>query len=120
MLWWKNVLRYTQNSRRKDTKKTKYKKIRKTEEENTLSKLQFENDFLTIEENQQILSKYNSRTMDTEQFKNYIKEKNLFAMRFGKFYQENFYRKLNFNTKINRKSSEDRFLERFKNMFGTP
>jgi len=116
----KEVLRYTHVQRRHETKKTKYKHIRQKEEKNYLVQLECDNDFMSVKENNQILSQYNSRTTWFEEFKDYVREKNLACLRFGELYQESIFRKLDFNTKINTDRCEDKFLSKFQKKFGDP
>lgn len=114
------VLRYTQAQRRHETKKNKYNQIRKGEEDNYIVRLECEDDFISVKENEKILSQCNSRTTYFEEFKDYVKEKNLAFLRFGELYKEHIFRKLNFNAKINSDRNEDRFLNRFQKTFGDP
>lgn len=112
------VLRYTQLQRKKATKKTKYKNIRMYEEDGLLIRLKTDDDFHTIREDNKAMRDFNSRTCSFEDFKVYLKEKNLMAQRYASFYTENIFRKLNWNTKINTQRSEDLFVERFKHTYG--
>ena len=103
-----NVIRYTQNQRRKDMKKTKYKKIRREQE------------IYKVKESRDLLSQHNSKTVDFHSFKEYIKSKNKDREENKVFWRDKIYRKLNFNTKINVKKSEASFLNHFKDVYGSP
>ena len=116
----KNVLRYTQAQRRHETKKTKYKHIRKKEEGSLMVRLEGETDFMNVQENYDVLSQTNSRSVSSELFKNYIREKNLCSVRFSELFQRDIFRKLRMNTETNTKRSESKFLKRFKSVFGAP
>ena len=102
----KNTLKYTQNDRRKATKKTKYKQIRKSIETCDLIK------------SRDKLSEYNSRTVFFTLFKEFITHKNKDSYAFMDIWRKSIHRKLNFNTKINTKRSEALFCNKFKDTFG--
>lgn len=109
------TLRYTQDERRKVSRKKKYSKIRKKKENEVLT---YEG--MTISRHMKILSEHNSRSMDVEKFKDFIFAKNEMSKDFSSVYEEPIFRKLRFNSKINLKSSEDKFVNKFKNMYGDP
>ena len=112
-----HFLRYTQNERQVQTGFRKYRKIRLFEEWKT--RLRFKED-LTLQENLKLLSEHSGNSTTFSELEQYILQKNLFAERFGLFYQEYFHRKFRFNTKINTKRSEDNFIKRFKETYGSP
>ena len=101
-------------------KKTKYKHIRKKEEGSLMVRLEGETDFMNVQENYDVLSQTNSRSVSSELFKNYIREKNLCSVRFSELFQRDIFRKLRMNTETNTKRSESKFLKRFKSVFGAP
>ena len=111
------VLRYTQNSRRKVSRKSKYNKIRRSIEDDVIVKLQVDTDFHTIKDDLKDIMKTNSRSCSTIEFKKYILEKNKMSLRYSQLYQEPIFRKLKLNTFINIKSSEDKFINEFKNTY---
>ena len=105
------TLRYTQNSVRKARKKTRYKAIRKSIEKPKVIELQRASEEIQC---------CNSKTVFSETFKEYIGVKNKQERELGKLYQVETYRKLNFNSWMNNKRSEDRFVNKFKEVYGTP
>ena len=102
-------LRYTQNTRRKHQKKTRYKQIRQKLEKDDKDQLD-----VIIEE----LKKCNKKTVDFQTFKEYIIIKNKYEKSFQKLYCNKTYRKLRFNTWMNTKRSEDLFVKKFKEVYG--
>jgi len=105
------TFRYTQNQRRFETRKKRYIKIRAE-----LMKEKIKGK--TINEWQNSLSKFNSKTCDYETFKKYIKEKNLVNKKIYGHYCKEIYRKLQFNSYINTKKSESKMLKNFSKKFG--
>ena len=105
------TLRYTQNERRKVSCKSKYRKIRKSVEEEHKGK--------SVKDYLNELSQCNSRTTSVEKFKEYLKIKNLMAHEYFQVYQKTIFRKLRLNSKINLKRSEDKFISKFKKTYGT-
>ena len=114
------TFRYTQNQRRKETKKTKYKKIRKKKESEKMIRLEDDEEFHSIQDDINKLRETPKKTVDWKKFCSYILSKNKFAQRFQDVYNQSIFRKLRFNTKINTTRSEDKFLERFEKTFGSP
>ena len=111
------VLRYTQNSRRAVSRKSKYNKIRRSIEDDVIIKSPLDTDFHTIKDDFKDMMKLNSRSCSTVEFKKYILEKNKMYLRYSQLYQEPIFRKLKLNTFINMKSSEDKFINKFKNTY---
>ena len=103
----KNILRFTQNSLRKARKQTKYKKIRKEVLNDT--------EYKEIKEK---LSGCNSRTSRSSVFEEYIKIKNEKSFLRLKQYRRRILRKLRFNSFINTRSLEDRWMNCFKETYG--
>jgi transposase len=105
--------RYTQDTRRKETKAKKYR--------NYLQKRK--NDFLVegksivLWENE--LSAFNKKTTDFEAFKDYIAMKNDLNNHLAPFYNEYIFRKLKLGSYIRRQITESRLLKRFKTLFGS-
>ena len=108
------TFRYTQNQRRLETRTKKYMKI--TEKVNTETKINNQ----TIKKIESILSVLNSKTVNYEEFKKYIKEKNKVNNILYKHYQQEFFRKFKLNRFINMQKSEAKMIDNFKNKFGTP
>lgn len=111
------TLRYTQNCRRKMSGRIKYRKYRLLNERNARAA---EMDDLDLQENFQLLSQYSGNSMTLAELSEYVFQKNLYADRFISHYQQSFYRKFKFNSKINTKRSDDLFLKRFRATYGPP
>ena len=103
----KNKLKYTACQRRIESLSKRCNKIIQTEK---IKK--------GIIEKETILSKYNCKTVNYEEFKKYIIEKTKLNDELRSFYEENLYRKLKWRTCIYRRKSEDKFLNRIKEKFG--
>jgi hypothetical protein len=108
------TFRYTQNQRRLETRTKKYMKI--TEKVNNETKINNQ----TIKQIETILSVLNSKTVNYEEFKKYIQEKNKINKVLYKHYQQEFFRKFKLNKFINMQKSEAKMIENFKIKFGTP
>jgi len=108
------TFRYTQNQRRLETRTKKYMKI--TEKVNTETKINNQ----TIKQIESTLSILNSKTVNYEEFKKYILEKNKVNKTLYEHYQQEFFRKFKLNKFINMQKSEAKMIENFKNKFGTP
>jgi transposase len=106
-------LRYTQNQRRKETKSKKYLRIIEGFKQDTTI------DSQTVLQWESELSQYNHKTLIFEQFRTYIRQKNLINSRLLIFYEGLIYRKLRFNGYVNRQRSESRFMNRFRQIFGS-
>jgi hypothetical protein len=108
------TFRYTQNQRRLETRTKKYMKI--TEKVNGETKINNQ----SIKQIESILSILNSKTVNYEEFKKYILEKNKVNKTLYEHYQQEFFRKFKLNKFINMQKSEAKMIENFKNKFGTP
>jgi len=71
-----------------------------------------------IEKMESELSDQNSKTVNYDKFKNYIKEKIKLNDKITNFYQEKLFRKLKWRTQIYRRKSEDKFLNRIEETYG--
>jgi hypothetical protein len=103
--------RYTQDTRRKETKAKKYRNYlqeRKKELVDGKSVVEWETD----------LSAFNRKTTDFERFKAYVSKKNELNRRLAPFYNEYIFRKLKFGGYIRRQITEARLLKRFEKLFG--
>ena len=69
----------------------------------------------TIIEWETELSKYNRKSLDIEQFKEYCIKKNEMNYHLSNFYEKQLYRKLKLNGYWNRLKSEQKLLNQFKN-----
>ena len=108
------TFRYTQNQRRLETRTKKYMKI--IEKVNSETKINNQ----TIKQIESTLSVLNSKTVNYEEFKKYIQEKNKVNKTLYEHYQQEFFRKFKLNKYINMQKSEAKMIENFKNKFGTP
>ena len=106
--------RYTQNQRRLETRNKKYMKI--VEKINSETKINGK----TIKEIESVLSKYNSKTCDFDEFINYLKIKNKINRCLFEQYQNTIYRKLKWNRFINKQKSESKMLKNFEKRYGGP
>ena len=82
-----NEFRYSQDSRRKETKLKKYAKIIINLKEEKI-------DGKTIVEYETELSLFNRKTLDIEEFKKYVKKKNEINHKLFTFYEKYIFRKL--------------------------
>ena len=108
------TFRYTQNQRRLETRTKKYVKI--TEKVNSETKINNQ----TIKQIESTLSVLNSKTVNYEEFKKYVTEKNKVNKILYEHYQQEFFRKFKLNKYINMLKSEVKMIENFKDKFGTP
>ena len=127
------TFRYSQNQRRKETKSKKYMKIiDKDKKEEVPLKHQINvGDFLgligingynyvnkSVKEIETELSLYNSKSCLLNNVKEYIKTKNTTNNILYNYYAKKLYRKLKWNSFINRQKSESEMLNNFKQIFG--
>ena len=108
------TFRYTQNQRRLEIGIKKYRKI--IHKVNTETKI---ND-KSIKEIESILSLFNSKTVNYDEFKKYIIEKNKVNYTLFNHYQQKFFRKFKLNTYINTQKSEAKLITNFSNKYGKP
>lgn len=107
------TFRYSQDQRRKETKMKKYNKLI----------LQFKQEKIkgrSVFEYEDTLSKYNRKTLDMEKFKDYIVVKNEINEKLKIFYNRYIFRKLKLNIYLNTKRSEQRMINNFKKIYGSP
>jgi hypothetical protein len=107
-----NTFRYSQDQRRKETKKKKYSKIQ--------LKLKREkiDGHKTIIELETELSKLNKKSLNITKFKEYIKKKSEINDLLFSFYEKYIFRKLRLQSYRNTKKSEQKMMNRFKLIFG--
>ena len=108
------TFRYTQNQRRLETRTKKYSKI--IEKVNNETKINNQ----TIKQIESTISTLNSKTINYEEFKKYIKEKNKINNILYKHYQQEYFRKFKLNRFINMQKSEAKMINNFENKFGKP
>ena len=113
-------LRYTQNQRRKETKSKEYQRSLEQFKASTVIKgqtvIQWETQF-SIQINN---GEYSCKTLDFEKFQRYVQYKNVLNSKLLEFYEIFEHRRLKWYGYINRQKSEGRFLNRFKELFGSP
>ena len=108
------TFRYTQNQRRLEIGTKKYRKIiNKVNAETTI-------DNKTIKEIETTLSLFNSKTVNYDEFKKYIIEKNKVNYKLFNHYQQTFFRKFKLNTYTNAQKSEAKLITNFSNKYGKP
>jgi len=106
-----NKFRYSQDQRRKETKKKKFSKIHlelKQEKINGKTIIEWETE----------MSKFNRKTLNITKFKEYIKNKSEINGMLFSFYEKYIFRKLRLQSYRNTKKSEQKMLNNFKCIFG--
>jgi hypothetical protein len=106
-----NKFRYSQDQRRKETKKKKFSKIQlelKQEKINGKTIIEWETE----------ISKYNRKSLNIPKFKEYIKKKSEINGMLFTFYEKYIFRKLRLQSYRNTKRSEQKMLNNFKRIFG--
>jgi hypothetical protein len=106
-----NKFRYSQDQRRKETKKKKYSKIQlelKKEKINGKTIIEWETD----------LSKLNRKSLNITKFKEYIQKKSEINHILFTFYEKYIFRKLRLQSYRNTKKSEQKMINQFKKIFG--
>jgi len=111
-----NTFRYSQDQRRKETKKKKYSKIQlKLKRE----QIEGHGTSRTIIELETELSKLNKKSLNLTNFKEYIQKKSEINRLLFSFYEKYIFRKLKLQSYRNTKKSEQKMLNRFKHIFGS-
>ena len=105
------TFRYTQDSRRKETKSKKYSKL-------ILEFKKEKIDGKTIIEYETELSQFNKKSLDIEKYKEYIKKKNEINNKLFAFYNKYIFRKLKLNGYMNRLKNEQKLMNKFQKVFG--
>uniref|UniRef100_A0A6C0JNP6 Cas12f1-like TNB domain-containing protein n=1 Tax=viral metagenome TaxID=1070528 RepID=A0A6C0JNP6_9ZZZZ len=106
-----NKFRYSQDQRRKETKKKKYSKIQlELKKEKIHGK--------TIIEWETELSKLNRKSLNISKFKEYIQKKSEINGMLFSFYEKYIFRKLRLQSYRNTKRSEQKMINQFKKIFG--
>jgi hypothetical protein len=108
------TFRYTQNQRRLETRVKKYSKIINSINNQTIIN---GNNIIDIET---LLSLYNKKTCDYENYKEYITQKNKLNYLLYSHYEKTLFRKLKLNKYINTQKSESKMLNNFCKKFGKP
>ena len=103
----KNKLRYTAFQRRTETLLKRNQRILLTEKGK-----------LRITESETELSEYNSKTVNVDKFKEYVKAKNKVNKECGTFYRKALHRKMKLRQYVYTQKSEDKFIGRMKTLYG--
>jgi hypothetical protein len=106
-----SIFRYSQDQRRKETKKKKYSKIQlelKQEKINGKTIIDWETE----------LSKLNRKSLNIQKFKEYIQNKSEINGMLFTFYEKYIFRKLRLQSYRNVKKSEQKMMNQFKKIFG--
>ena len=106
-----NKFRYSQDQRRKETRKKKYSKIQlelKKERINGKTIIEWETE----------LSKLNRKSLTISKFKEYIQKKSEINHMLFTFYEKYIFRKLRLQSYRNTKKSEQKMINQFKKIFG--
>lgn len=102
----KNKLRYTALQRRTESLTIRNNRIIRNEK--------YKNNIIQYETE---LSKFNCKSVNIEEFKNYIVEKNKLNTKTSDFYNQILFRKLKWRNLVYGRKSEDRFLNRINEVF---
>ena len=105
------TFRYSQDSRRKETKSKKYNKL-------ILEFKKEKIDGKTILEYETELSLYNKKSLDIVKYKEYIKKKNEINHKLFTFYNKYIFRKLKLNGYMNKLKNEQKLMNKFQKVFG--
>ena len=103
--------RYSQDQRRKETKKKKYSKIQlelKQEKLNGKTIIEWETELSTL----------NRKSLNIQQFKEYIQQKSKINNMLFSFYEKYIFRKLRLQSYRNIKRTEQKMMNKFKRIFG--
>lgn len=98
--------KYTNKMRINEIKRLKYQKLREKKKKNKMIEIETE------------LSNFNSKSCDYGKFKEYIKKKNEINNKLFYFYEQDYFRKLNWFSYINTKRSEDNLLNKIEKVYG--
>lgn len=108
-----DIFRYTQNQRRKETKIKKFNKLILELKKEKINKK-------TIIDYETELSTFNKKTLHIKKFKKYITKKIEINKKLSEFYSRYVFRKLKLNGYINRKKNEQKMINNFNKIFGSP
>jgi hypothetical protein len=104
--------RYSQDTRRKETKFKKYRNLLQSMKRDMVNGRR-------VVEWEADLSAYNKKTLDFEAFKVYLQHKNALNVRLAPFYNKYLFRKLKLGSYSRRQITEARMLKRFELLFGS-
>ena len=104
--------RYSQNTRRKETKFKKYRNLLQTQKRDTMI------DGRPVVDWESDMSFYDKKTLSFTKFKTYVKNKNAMNVRLRPFYDKYIWRKLKLGCYSRRQITEAKMLKRFEKVFG--
>ena len=104
-----NKLRYTALQRRTESMAKRNNRIMNTEKVKG-----------GVIEKETVLSEYNSKTVNYERFKLYLKAKNKLNKDLKEFYLRDLFRKMKWRQFVYARKSEDKFVDRIEKTFGKP
>ena len=104
-------LRYTQDTRRRETYLSKKQKI--LEKKKEVTKI----DGISVKHLESNLGEFNKKTLNFNKFKVYLSAKNRLHARLAPFYDKNCFRRLKLGSFIRRQVTEAHFLNKFKVKF---
>ena len=113
-------LRYTQNQRRKETKSKEYLRSLEQFRASTIIEGQTVTQWETQFSQEMNQGESSYKTLIFEKFQMYVQLKNLINSKLLSFYKIYEHRRLKWYGHINRQRSESRFINRFKEVFGSP
>ena len=102
-------LRYSTRQRRSESRREIGQRIMNSEKE-----------YYNVSREEAKLSEYNGKTVDYQSFKEYIRIEMEFNQRTQSFYHMDIWRKMKWRTWINLRRSEDQFLNRISQVYGSP
>jgi hypothetical protein len=105
--------RYSQDTRRKETKFKKYRDLLQSRKRDLV-------DGRRVIDWETDMSAFNKKTLDFEEFKIYLRHKNALNLKLAPFYNEYLFRKLKLGSYSRRQITEARMLRRFEKLFGEP
>ena len=108
----RNIYRYTQDTRRKETYVKKHRDYLQTRKREMV-------DGKRVVEWEAELSVYNKKTTDFERFKAYVAKKNEMNVRLAPFYDEHMFRRMKMLSYIGRQRTEAKMLREFEAKFGS-
>ena len=114
-----NELKYTCMQRDTESLAKRNKRILITNKKRTELTSIINPETSNIIEQETILSKYLSTTVNYDKFKDFIKMKHKVNQNTKSFYEKELYRKLNWRKKTYRQRSEDKFLNNIETKFGS-
>jgi len=105
-------LRYTNSKRKIDTRQKKYQQY-------NAERMYTEVDKKSVKKWEEELSKFDSKTLDLRIYENYLEKRFNTYQRVCKVYEDEAFRKVKLHSYRNRVKSETKFIQIFKQLYGT-